>query len=154
MLPALETDTALAEALAHPGTQPPGQVHVWIVDTSIECDHQRFAGFLKVSLEEVLIALRDDRHLLDDPDGLVSGRFTLDGDAEEHGRERRGTPIPMGSMPRDSSRLSRPRPYGRRCDGSGVGLDGWRGACSVRCSAVTLTMGYATRVGHRATRLD
>ena len=36
----------------------------WIVDTSIECDHQRFCGFLKVSLEEVLIALRDDRHLL------------------------------------------------------------------------------------------
>ena len=96
VLPALETDTALAEALAHPGTQPPGQVHVWIVDTSIECDHQRFAGFLKVSLEEVLIALRDDRHLLDDPDGLVSGRFTLDGDAEEHGRERRGTLYPDG----------------------------------------------------------
>jgi len=96
VLPALETDTTLAEALAHPGTQPPGQVHVWIVDTSIECDHQRFAGFLKVSLEEVLIALRDDRHLLDDPDGLVSGRFTLDGDAEEHWRERRGTLYPDG----------------------------------------------------------
>jgi hypothetical protein len=48
------------------------------------------------SLEEVLIALRDDRHLLDDPDGLVSGRFTLDGDAEEHGRERRGTLYPDG----------------------------------------------------------
>ena len=96
VLPALETDTALAETLAHPGTQPPGQVHVWIVDTSIESDHQRFAGFLKVSLEEVLIALRDDRHLLDDPDGLVSGRFTLDEDAEEHGRERRGTLYPDG----------------------------------------------------------
>lgn len=26
--------------------------------------------FLKVSLEEVLTALRDDRHLLNDPDGL------------------------------------------------------------------------------------
>lgn len=29
--------------------------------SSIEHDHQRFGGFLKVSLEEVLIALRDDR---------------------------------------------------------------------------------------------
>ena len=42
----------------------------WIVDTSIECDHQRFGGFLKISVEELLIALRDDRHLLHDPDGM------------------------------------------------------------------------------------
>jgi hypothetical protein len=42
------------------------------VDTSIECDHQRFGGFLKVSLEELLIALRDDRHLLHDPDGIFA----------------------------------------------------------------------------------
>jgi hypothetical protein len=46
------------------------EITAWIVDTSIECDHQRFHGFLKVSLEEVLIALRDDRHWLNDPDGL------------------------------------------------------------------------------------
>jgi Holliday junction resolvase-like predicted endonuclease len=44
----------------------------WIVDTSIECDHQRFCGFLKVSLEELVIALRDDRHLLHDPDGMFA----------------------------------------------------------------------------------
>jgi len=49
--------------------------HGWIVDTSLECDHQRFGGFLKVSVEEVLIALRDDRHLLNDPEGLVSGNY-------------------------------------------------------------------------------
>ncbi len=42
----------------------------WIVDTSIECDHQCFHGFLKVSLEEIQIALRDERHWLNDPDGL------------------------------------------------------------------------------------
>ena len=47
----------------------------WIADTSIECDHQCFSGFLKVSIEEVLIALRDDRHLLNDPDGLLAGRW-------------------------------------------------------------------------------
>jgi hypothetical protein len=45
----------------------------WIVDTSIEHDHERFSGYLKVSLEEVIIALRDDRHLLNDPAGLLSG---------------------------------------------------------------------------------
>ena len=38
-----------------------------IADTSIEHDHERFNGFLKVSVEEVLIALRDDRELLADP---------------------------------------------------------------------------------------
>lgn len=40
--------------------------HGWIVDTSIESDHQRFSGFLKITVEEMLIALRDDRHLLKD----------------------------------------------------------------------------------------
>lgn len=52
------------------------QIKGWIVDTSIECDHQHFSGFLKVSLEEILIALRDDRHLLNDPDGLLDGSGT------------------------------------------------------------------------------
>jgi hypothetical protein len=48
----------------------------WIVDTSIECDHQRFHDFLKVSLEEVLIALRDDSHWLNDPNGLFQAGET------------------------------------------------------------------------------
>ena len=47
------------------------EVHGWIVDTSIECDRQRFAGFLKVLLEEMPIALRDDAALLHDPDQLL-----------------------------------------------------------------------------------
>ena len=38
-----------------------------IADTSMEHDHERFNGYLKVSVEEVLIALRDDRELLADP---------------------------------------------------------------------------------------
>lgn len=38
--------------------------HGWIVDTSIEHDHKRFSGHLKVSLEELLVVLRDERHLL------------------------------------------------------------------------------------------
>jgi hypothetical protein len=54
------------------------QSHGWIADTSIECDHQRFEGFLKVSVEELLIALRDERHLLNDPEGLLAGNYSED----------------------------------------------------------------------------
>lgn len=46
-------------------------IYGWIVDTSIECDHERFSGFLKVSFEEVLIALRDEAYLLGDPSHIV-----------------------------------------------------------------------------------
>lgn len=72
-LAALDSDTALQTSLELTAAPPPERVHAWIVDTSIECDHERFAGFLKISLEELLLALRDDCHLLDDPEGLVEG---------------------------------------------------------------------------------
>jgi hypothetical protein len=42
------------------------QIHCWIIDTSIEQDHEYFEGFLKVSLQEIIIALRNERHLLRD----------------------------------------------------------------------------------------
>jgi Nuclease-related domain len=42
------------------------QTHCWIVDTSLEHDHEFFEGFLKVSMQEVIIALRNERHLLRD----------------------------------------------------------------------------------------
>lgn len=71
---ALADEVELASALGIDNLAAPLTMHGWIVDTSIEHDHQRFGGFLKVSLEEVLIALRDDRHLLNDPDGIISGR--------------------------------------------------------------------------------
>ena len=58
-------------------------IHGWIVDTSIECDHERFDGFLKVSLEEVLIALRDDAYLLNAPAELASGQSRV-GQASAH----------------------------------------------------------------------
>jgi hypothetical protein len=70
----LGADEAFRDALGLAEAEPPTQVHGWIVDTSIESDHERFSGFLKVSLEEVIIALRDDRSLLGDPEGLVSGQ--------------------------------------------------------------------------------
>lgn len=86
---ALKDDESLQQALELDATHMP-EVTAWIVDTSIEYDHQRFNGFLKVSLEEVLIALRDDRHWLNDPDGLfqtgeASGQpFVSDSDSVPH----------------------------------------------------------------------
>ncbi len=71
---ALAEEVELASSLGIDNLAAPLAMHGWVVDTSIEHDHQRFGGFLKVSLEEVLIALRDDRHLLNDPDGIISGR--------------------------------------------------------------------------------
>lgn len=66
------TVTELAGQLGLEIGGPATQICGWIVDTSIECDHQRFGGFLKISVEELLIALRDDRHLLHDPDGMFT----------------------------------------------------------------------------------
>lgn len=79
-------------------TEPPApqQQHGWIVDTCIECDHQRFSGFLKVSIEEVLIALRDDRHLLNDPEGLLSGTFDADQPVEDDAYHSARTLYPGG----------------------------------------------------------
>jgi len=72
---ALAEEVELASLLSVDGLGTALAIHGWIVDTSIEHDHLQFSGFLKVSLEEVLIALRDDRHLLNDPDGILSGRY-------------------------------------------------------------------------------
>lgn len=69
---ALANDPELALQLGLETGELATQLCGWIVDTSIECDHQRFGGFLKISLEELLIALRDDRHLLHDPEGIFS----------------------------------------------------------------------------------
>ena len=70
---ALATDPEFRVRLGLTDERMPTHCLGWIADTSIECDHQRFSGFLKVSIEELLIALRDDRHHLNDPDGLLAG---------------------------------------------------------------------------------
>lgn len=74
----------------------PTRHHGWIADTSIECDHQRFAGFLKVSVEELLIALRDDRHLLNDPNGLLAGNYREDQSRENDTNRSAWTLYPDG----------------------------------------------------------
>ena len=68
---ALGRDMELMNALGLKNGQP--TVTAWIVDTSIEWDHQICRGCLKISLEDLLVALRDDRMLLNHPHGLFSG---------------------------------------------------------------------------------
>jgi hypothetical protein len=72
---AIASDSEFRGLLSLTEDHVPTHHHGWIADTSIECDHQRFAGFLKISVEELLIALRDDRHLLNDPEGLLAGNY-------------------------------------------------------------------------------
>lgn len=91
---AIESDAVLRDALGLDGSRMPDTT-AWIVDTSIECDHELFSGFLKVSLEEVLIALGDDKHLLNDPHGLFSARS--DG-ACDGGESQRGVRHAAGSL--------------------------------------------------------
>jgi len=71
---ALISNEALASLLGFNSADEVQSIRGWIVDTCIEHDHERFNGFLKVSLEEMLIALRDDRHLLNTPHGMSSNQ--------------------------------------------------------------------------------
>ena len=92
---ALATDEGLMDTLGIKPDEMTGSVQGWIVDTSIEHDHERFNGFLKVSLEEVLIALRDDSHLLNDPAGFLTGT-TMEAYREETDSDRLSTLYPNG----------------------------------------------------------
>lgn len=60
----LETNYSFMQDLGFQKHPSDDHIHCWILDTSIEYDHEYFSGFLKVSIQEVLIALRDERHLL------------------------------------------------------------------------------------------
>ena len=92
----LVTDSDLASAIGFEGDVDQTPIIGWIVDTSIERDHVRFSGFLKVSLEEVLIALRDDSHLLNDPDGLFSGAWMESHEDESSAMDEQPTLYPDG----------------------------------------------------------
>jgi hypothetical protein len=90
---AIASDHEFRALLSLTEDRVPTQCHGWIADTSIECDHQRFSGFLKVSVEELLIALRDDRHLLNDPEGLLAGNY-----GEDRSRDCRYEQIRLDSV--------------------------------------------------------
>jgi len=53
-------------------------------------------GFLKVSIEEVLIALRDERHLLNDPEGVLSGKWVDADGSSASSTARRESLYPAG----------------------------------------------------------
>lgn len=63
---AIGMDASFAAELGIHTTAAP--VRGWIVDTSHHGGHERFHGFLKVALEEIVVALRDDSRLLGDVD--------------------------------------------------------------------------------------
>jgi hypothetical protein len=71
---ALLTDENFKSSLSLDTCDVKPLVSGWIVDTSIEHDHEFFSGYLKVSLEEMIIALRDDSQLLFDIGNSVEGQ--------------------------------------------------------------------------------
>ena len=62
----LETDATLANLISENSSSDKLKIHSWIIDTSIEHDHEYFSNFLKVSLQEVQMALLNKRHFLRD----------------------------------------------------------------------------------------
>ena len=95
-VPALAQDTALADALGIDPVEGPAKVCAWIVDTSIEHDHERFGGLLKVSLEELIIAPRDDRHLLNEADRILAPDAAGAGKGDRDDEAQRKTLYPTG----------------------------------------------------------
>jgi hypothetical protein len=77
---ALLTDEHLKSSLGLDIGDVKPLVSGFIVDTSIEHDHEFFSGYLKISLEEVIIALKDDSQLLFDRETFVEGQ-EIQGDA-------------------------------------------------------------------------
>ncbi len=69
----LQRDPELRKRLGFMAKSDGSRVYAWIVDTSVEHDHERFSGCLKVTLDEILIALRDEVLLLRDP-----GKFSAE----------------------------------------------------------------------------
>lgn len=105
ILTALETDAELRQSLDLFTAPPSERIHSWIVDTSIECDHEHFCGFLKVSLEEVLLALRDDCHLLDDPEGLMAGPLVGENTISPSAKVPRGSLYSQGFRAEEFARV-------------------------------------------------
>lgn len=70
---ALTQDELLRKKLGYSGPNVGDHLHAWIVDTSIELDHEWVDGFLVVSLESLHVILRDERELLLQADQVSQG---------------------------------------------------------------------------------
>ena len=93
---AIASDTDFRAQLGLAGSDAPSREHAWIADTSIESDHQRFGGYLKVSIEEIIIALRDDRHLLRESAEVLAGELEVDLSSEDGERPSNESLYPDG----------------------------------------------------------
>ena len=62
--PLLNSDQTLRRELNLPDANAALPIHVWVVDTSIECDGELLDGFRVVSREVVEVALKDQKHYL------------------------------------------------------------------------------------------
>lgn len=93
---ALHADAELVKALGLESRNVSVEIFGWIADTSIEHDHQRFDGFLKVSVEELIIALRDDRQLLVDPAGILKGSQKINQSDPANGDQKKWSLYPAG----------------------------------------------------------
>jgi hypothetical protein len=96
VIAAVHSDDELAHALDIAHWRMPPILHGWIIDTSLEHDHETFAGFLKVSLEEILIALRDDRDLLNDPEDWFKRQTETESADPDHMGPSSSTLYPNG----------------------------------------------------------
>ena len=47
-----------------------GLVHGWIVDTSVDFDREKFSGYMKISMTEVIVALQDCADMLIEDEAL------------------------------------------------------------------------------------
>lgn len=73
---AIEHDVDLQSKLKLPAQKKDIKIHSWIVDTSIEYDQELIDGYLKVSLESLIVILMNERQLL-------SGNLLIEGELAE-----------------------------------------------------------------------
>lgn len=73
----------LKETLGLDAIPDEGRIHGWIVDTSVDFDREKFSGYMKVSMTEVIVALQDSIGMLIEdesldscyPEGFTAERF-------------------------------------------------------------------------------
>lgn len=60
----------LKETLGLDALPDKGLVHGWIVDTSVDFDREKFSGYMKISMTEVIVALQDCADMLIEDEAL------------------------------------------------------------------------------------
>lgn len=60
----------LKETLGLDAVPDEGRVHGWVVDTTVDFDREKFSGYMKVSMTEVIVALQDRAGMLIEEEAL------------------------------------------------------------------------------------